>query len=349
MTVPLIIAGVAFLAVVMLVLVHLATRGPQDDRLRPTSENRRTPQRTATSPANPLVSNTELPYHLRDRLPLPELARRLGVAVEDLQSIEPDYHAFTISKRRGGARELHSPSAELKQLQRHILRRVLGKLRVHPSATGFEPGLSIAHNASFHLGQAVVIKLDLKDFFPFTSAQRVEDYFLQIGWDDEAAALLTKLTTHEGGLPQGAPTSPRLSNLVNYVFDAQILRYVEKHKGTYTRYADDITISYPEDWPKYVRGTVQHVRKIARRHGYVVHTKGKLRILRQHQQQRVTGLVVNDKVNLTRERRRWLRAVEHRRRTTGEATISDEQLAGWRALAHMVEQHGEPSSDHNDP
>lgn len=135
---------------------------------------------------------------------------------------------------------------------------------------------------------------------------------------------------------------------MNHVLDAQILRYVQAHHGTYTRYADDITVSYPEAWPKYVRGTIQHVRRVARRHGYTVHTRGKLRVVRRHQQQRVTGLVVNDKVNLTREKRRWLRAVERRLQTTGNASLTREQLAGWKALQQMIDQQtAEPAGVHD--
>ncbi|MEM6855134.1 MAG: reverse transcriptase family protein [Planctomycetota bacterium] len=271
-----------------------------------------------------------------------ELARRLDTTPQALATLDRRYHTFTVPKKRGGTRTLHAPNPALKRTQRLILRRLFRRLNAHWCATGFEPGVSIANNAAFHVGQAVVIKLDLKDFFPNTTADRVEAYFRRIGWDAASAALLTDLTTHEGGLPQGAPTSPRLSNLVNHVFDAQVLRYVEAHRGTYTRYADDLTISYPEDWPRYVRGTIQHVRRVAKRHGYTVHTRGKLRVVRQHQQQRVTGLVVNDKVNLTREKRRWLRAVEHRMRTTGRASLTPEQLAGWKALQAMVEQQRVP-------
>ena len=272
------------------------------------------------------------------------LAFRLGTNVAELRRFEPVYRKTSIPKKRGGRRRLDVPDHNTKTLQRTILRRLLRNLKTHPCAMGFDPGISIAHNAAMHVGQAVVIKLDVEDFFPTTTAERVEQYFRRIGWDAECAALLTKLVTHNGGLPQGAPTSPRLSNLVNYVLDCQIERYVLKHKGTYTRYADDITVSYPEDWPRYVRGTVQKVRRVCRRHGYTVHTKKKLRIVRRHQQQRVTGLVVNDKVALPRAKRRWLRAVEHRLRTTGRASLTEEQLAGWHAYEAMVrdqaDQHG---------
>lgn len=267
---------------------------------------------------------------------LNELARRLDMSLEELQRIEPVYHQRQIPKKRGGARTLNIPSPALKHVQRRILRRLLKRLRVHPAAVGFEPGLSIAHNAGMHVGRAVVMKMDIENFFPSTREARVRHYFQRIGWDKHAAALLTRLTTHNGGLPQGAPTSPRLSNLVNHVMDAQINRYVKAHRGTYTRYADDITISYPQDFPRYVRGTWQVARRVARGHGYVLHQKGKLRIVRAHQQQRVTGLVVNDKVQLPRHKRRWLRAVAHRLRTTGKASLNEQQLHGWDSLQHMI-------------
>lgn len=278
------------------------------------------------------------------RYDLNELARRLDLPVESLQATPTTYRAVSIPKRRGGVRQLSIPNPRLKDVQRRVLRRLLRRLRTHYAATGFQPGLSITHNAAAHTGMAVVIKLDLIDFFPTTSAARVEAYFRRIGWNAEAAALLTQLTTHDGGLPQGAPTSPRLSNLINLPLDAQLERWVASYKGVYTRYADDITVSFPKDYPRHVRGTIQQVRRAAKRHGYRVHTRGKLRVLRRHQQQRVTGLVVNDKVNLTRAKRRWLRAVEHRLATTGRASLTAEQLAGWRALQDMITAQREPDA-----
>jgi len=277
-----------------------------------------------------------------NRFNVDELARRLDVTARELDLFETRYRQVSIAKRRGGQRRLDIPHASLKILQRRILRRLLTKLRSHHAATGFQPSMSIAHNAAAHIGMAVVIKMDLVDFFPSTSAERVEAYFQRIGWTADAAALLTRLATHDGGLPQGAPTSPRLSNLVNFVMDAQIEHWVVYRKGVYTRYADDITISFPKDYSKRIRGTIQHVRRVAKSHGYTIHTHGKLRVVRRHQQQRVTGLVVNDRVNLTREKRRWLRAVEHRLRTTGQATLTPKQLAGWQSLQTMIEQQRPP-------
>lgn len=266
-----------------------------------------------------------------------ELARRLDVSVEELTSISPDYAERFIEKRSGGSRRLLVPSQELKELQQRILKRLLARLSVHPAATGFEPGTSIVHNAAQHTDQAVVICMDVRDFFPQTTADRVTAYFQRIGWNREAAELLTNLTTRENGLPQGAPTSPRLSNLVNLVLDSRIERFVHRRKGTYTRYADDMCISFPKDYPKRIRGTIQVVRRHLKAFGYELNGK-KTQILRRHQQQKVTGLVVNDRVNVPRHIRRKLRAVEHRLNTGQRATMTREQVDGWKALLAMVEK-----------
>ncbi|HZO13404.1 MAG TPA: reverse transcriptase family protein [Polyangiaceae bacterium] len=270
-----------------------------------------------------------------------ELARRLGVSAEELRAFEPEYRSATIPKRGGpyrspGARTLRVPSRETKALQRRILERLLRKLRVHAAATGFERGRSIVDNALPHAQKCVVIKLDLVDFFQSTSAARVHSYFRRIGWSAEAATLLTRLCTDGGGLPQGAPTSPALANRVNFGFDVCLERMAKFRKGVYTRYADDITFSFPKDYPKRMRGIVQVVCRVARRHGYRVHKRTKLAIRRRHQQQLVTGLVVNDGVRLPRKMRRWLRAVEHRLATNGTCTLQETQLEGWRAYARMV-------------
>jgi hypothetical protein len=151
-----------------------------------------------------------------------ELARRLGLSEVELRAVEPVYRPFTIPKRSGGTRQLLAPDDRLKAVQRRILRRLLRRLRCHPAAAGFERGRSVVTNALPHVGKPVVVRLDLKDFFPSTRASRVRRYFRKIGWDREATWLLVRLCTHQGGLPQGAPTSPRLSNLVNHRLDARL-------------------------------------------------------------------------------------------------------------------------------
>jgi RNA-directed DNA polymerase len=269
-------------------------------------------------------------------LGIDELARRLEMSADELRAFSPRYRTAFIKKRSGGERRLRVPDKHTKELQRRLLNRVLRRLRAHPAAFGFERGRSIVHNALPHTGQSVVVRLDIVDFFPSTEATRLESYFRRIGWNKAAAELLVRITTDEDGLPQGAPTSPRLSNLVNYLLDVQMLRLAERWKGRYTRYADDCTFSFPKDYPRHVRGAIQSARRILKAHGYQMHRRRKLHIRRRHQRQVVTGLVVNAQVNLPRYRRRLLRAVRHHLGTSRPATMSAAELEGWESLQAMI-------------
>lgn len=285
-----------------------------------------------------------------------ELSRRLDVDKAQLRRIEPRYREFTIPKRSGGERRILAPEPGLKALQRRILRRLLARLRAHPAAMGFERDRSIVTNALAHRGQAVVLRFDVVDFFPSTSVKRLQKYFRRIGWNRPATRLLLRLCTHEGGLPQGAPTSPRLSNLVNYRLDARLAGMAARLGAVYTRYADDLTISFAEDDRERVHYMQRFVRRVAEEEGYRLHHRKKLSIRRRHQRQTVTGLVVNERVNLPRSVRRWLRSVEHRAQTQRPAwqssyeqgeyrprkrpTLTPDQLEGWRALQSMIARQG---------
>lgn len=275
-----------------------------------------------------------------------ELARRLGVDAARLMQIEPSYRSFDIPKRSGGRRTIEAPENDLKHIQRLVLKRVLAGLKAHAAAIGFEKGRSIVHHADRHCGKALVIRVDIVDFFPSTRADRVYSYFRFIGWNRKASRLLTRLTTHNSHLPQGAPTSPRLSNLINYRMDARLeamIARITEGDGCYSRYADDLTFSVAHERPDDAASIVRHASAIVRDEGYALHRKRKTHILRHGQRQLVTGLVVNHAVNLPREKRRWLRAVEHRLRQGKAATLGQEELAGWRALENMIKsQRSDP-------
>jgi retron-type reverse transcriptase len=209
-------------------------------------------------------------------------------------------------------------------------------MKAHPHATGFEKGHSIVTNAKPHVGAAVLLRMDIRNFFGCTSAKRVRKFFSGLGWNQQVAKLLTKLCTHKNGLPQGAPTSPRLSNLLNYVLDARLAGLAPRYEAAYSRYADDITFSLETDDHDAVRSLIRTVKLILKDYRYEIHHKKKLFIRRRHQQQKVTGLVVNQNVALPRRTRRWLRAVRHHHQSGRSATLSTQQLAGWNALQHMV-------------
>ena len=270
---------------------------------------------------------------------LEELASRLKVKPSELQSLKPNYRSFFIKKRAGGLRTIEAPDDQLKRMQRLILRRVLSGLKTHRCAFGFERGRSIVGHAQHHCRQAVVIRLDIVGFFPATSSARIYNYFRFIGWNRRASRLLTKLTTHNGHLPQGAPTSPRLSNLVNYRMDARLEAMLWRVAGSdarFTRYADDLTFSLGYEHSEVVGEIIRKASMIVRDEGYRLHRKKKTHTLRAHQRQTVAGLVVNETVNLPRETRRWLRAVEHRALHDRAATLSPTQRAGWRSLLNMI-------------
>lgn len=278
------------------------------------------------------------------RFGLPDLVRRLGLSQADLRAIRPSYHSFDVPKRSGGTRRLAAPDPALKAIQKRILRRVLGRLKAHSAATGFERGHSIVTHALFHAGKEVVVRLDIKDFFPSTRAGQVEGYLRRIGWDAEAAGILVRLCTHEGSLPQGAPTSPKLSNLVNRELDARMQRLADKYGARYSRYADDLTFSFEQDVPANVKSLIRTAKVILKDCGYRMHTKRKLHVRRRHQRQQVTGLVVNERPALPREMRRRLRAVKHHHQTGRPATMTPVQLAGWDSLQSMIEAQRESVS-----
>lgn len=285
------------------------------------------------------------------RFGVPELAQRLGINADDLKAVRLTYASFTIPKRSGGLRTILAPSPELKHVQKRIHQRLLRRLRAHPNATGFECGHSIVTNALPHCRKDVVIRLDLKDFFTSTKADRVHRYFRFIGYDEPAAALLTRLCTYKGSLPQGAPTSPRLSNLVNHRLDTRLAALAANRGLSYSRYADDITFSGSKEHiaraldpsstgQRHPSGVVHAAKCVIADEGYRLHMRRKLRVYHRHHRQMVTGLVVNEKPSLPRTTRRWLRAIEHHLRTGRSATLSEPQLAGWKSLQHMIAGQG---------
>jgi retron-type reverse transcriptase len=289
---------------------------------------------------------------------LEELATRMRVSQETLNATAISYRELHLPKRDGKLRLIHAPDAALKTVQRAILRRVLGKLSAHPAAMGFEPGKSIVTNARPHLGAKLIVKLDIRDFFNSTTAPRVSAYFRAIGWSGEVAALLARLTTYKGSLPQGAPTSPRLSNLVNYQLDVRLFARAMKLGAIYTRYADDITFSLGDRQglmrvqnPKTLQAGMQPVtsahrhaivsqlvstaRSVAGSYGYKLNTR-KFRVATQHDRMLVTGIVVNEKLNLPRDMRRRMRAAAYNLAHGKETSLSAEALRGWQAFAQMV-------------
>ncbi|MCG3181034.1 MAG: hypothetical protein BIFFINMI_03402 [Phycisphaerae bacterium] len=216
------------------------------------------------------------------------------------------YRAVEIPKRNGSTRTLHVPPPPLKFIQRRILKRILGRVDLAPCVKGFRRGYSIRGNAWPHVGKDVVLNLDLRDFFPTITAARVFGMFKSLGLDKPTADVLTRLTTCQGRLPQGAPTSPAISNIICRKLDRRLEGLARSAGAAYTRYADDLTFSGPAG----IQSILPLVRRIIGEEGFAVAPE-KLRVTRRCRRQQVTGLVVNEKVAVPRQERRRLRAIVH--------------------------------------
>ncbi len=282
------------------------------------------------------------------------------------------YHRFTIPKRDGSARAIWAPSPRLKAVQRWILRQVVERLPVHGASHGFMAGRSIKSNASVHTGAKIVVKVDLKDFFPTVTLPRVKGIFRRAGYREQVATLLALLCTEAPRevvdikgknhfvalgprcLPQGAPTSPGLTNTLCLRLDRRLAGLAAKLGWRYTRYADDLTFSLPKPKktrkkkgaaaankePPHVGALLGGIAKIAASEGFVVHPN-KTRVARSGGRQQITGLVVNGDgpPRVPRALRRQVRATLHNL-GQGKALREGEtlsQLAGYIAYIQMAD------------
>lgn len=200
------------------------------------------------------------------------------------------YRPATVTKPDGRQRRILAPSTELKALQKALLKNYLGRLAIHPAATAFHPKASIVANARKHINQAVVVTVDLTDFFESTTAERVRAFFVKEGWQGAALETLMRLCVYRGGLPQGAPTSPCLSNLVNFEMDQTLTDLARLSGARYTRYGDDLTFSWrlatvPGDF-------IARATDVFEQYGYEVQLRKGWKVQRAESAPQVTGVVL---------------------------------------------------------
>ncbi|MCM8542883.1 MAG: retron St85 family RNA-directed DNA polymerase [Lentisphaeraceae bacterium] len=267
-----------------------------------------------------------------------DLLNKLKLEKHALELVNIHYRKHEIPKKTGGVRVLHIPSRSLKKIQKKILLNLLYKEKVHPCSYAYRKGKSIVDNARVHCGKAVIIKMDIRDFFPSVKADKIHNLFLKLGWNKEVADKLTELCTWDNGLPQGAPTSPALSNIILYELDKKLFSMARGFKASYSRYADDLTFSLVEDKPEIVRSIIKLTQLAVEKEGFRINfKKGKMNVLRNHQHQRICGITVNsDKPTLSRKERRKLRAIKHHLDNGRPATMSESQLEGWNNYKKMV-------------
>ena len=223
------------------------------------------------------------------------------------------YYYRLLTKADGSARLIEAPKSGLKHLQRRILSRILEQIPPHPAVHGFIKGRSIKTFAAPHAGQRVVLRMDLRDFFPSINAARIQAFFRTIGYPEPVADLLGGLCTtsaprafckllplhSQPHLPQGAPTSPALANLCFWRMDCRLSGLARSAGATYTRYADDLAFSGGEAFERCVNRFPIQVAAILGEEDFRVNHR-KTRIMRQGVRQHLAGLVVNDHINIRR-------------------------------------------------
>ncbi|MGJ4886740.1 reverse transcriptase domain-containing protein [Bradyrhizobium sp. HKCCYLRH3099] len=275
---------------------------------------------------------------LRDGLPpladAKALADAMGIALAELRFLAFNrkvasvnhYQRFTIPKKSGGERLISAPMPRLKRAQYWVLDNILGRVPLHEAAHGFAPERSILTNARNHVGRDVVINLDLKDFFPTLTYVRVKGLFEALGYAESVAIPLALLCTEpmvdevtldgerhfiaDGPrlLPQGAPTSPAITNLICRKLDRRLAGLARTVGFVYSRYADDMTFSGSGEAVKKIGTLLKAVHGIVEAEGFKVHPD-KTRVMRRSARQEVTGLTVNEAVAVPRDLMRRFRAV----------------------------------------
>jgi RNA-directed DNA polymerase len=212
------------------------------------------------------------------------------------------YRKFDINKKSGGKREIKEPLPSLKEIQLWILQNILYELPVSRYAKAYVKKRNILDNVKFHLHKEKVMNLDIRNFFPSIKRASVEKIFLEAGYSSNLANLLSKLCCLDEFLPQGAPTSPYLSNIYMIPLDNALAEYCKSRQIRYTRYADDMTFSGEFDEQELIDFTIKSLVDLK-----LKLNEAKSKVMKQNVRQIVTGVVVNDKLQVPKSVRNNIR------------------------------------------
>lgn len=238
-----------------------------------------------------------------DQLHLSELVgMNLNYLIKASNSPYKFYREFIILKKNGEPRLISEPLPNLKVVQRWILDEILTNIETSKYAKAYKKNISIKDNARFHRGQKKLLTVDISNYFGSISFARVLGFFKEIGYSKAVSTLLAGLCALEGSLPQGSPTSPALSNLITRNLDKRISSYAKKNNIRYTRYADDITLS-----GDFNEGSViNFLEYVLKSEGFEIN-ESKTRVRLSTQQQEVTGIIVNEKLQTSKSYRKDFR------------------------------------------
>lgn len=303
---------------------------------------------------------------IRSASSLQNIAAILGFKTKSIAFIlyvknsDAKYITFNMTKRKGGLRKISAPSDDLKLLQRRVADLLQNCLEEINKANkwndkmvhGFMRDRSILTNANRHKNRKCVVNLDLQNFFEAINFGRVRGYFIKnrsFGSHPEVATVLAQIACFQNSIPQGSPCSPVISNLVAHILDIRLSKVAQRSGCTYSRYADDITLStnkgkLPESIVKPSEKSLHEweigpeLSKAITGCGYSVN-QTKTRVQYQDSRQEVTGLVVNSKVNIRKEYRHTVRAMAHRLFMTGHYSFI-QSVAGQDGTLTPITKQG---------
>lgn len=284
-----------------------------------------------------------------------KIERRTLTFVLYSKGVDSYYTSFEIPKKSGESRTIMAPTGVLKTIQRKLSLCLYNyrtkicsdnniKLNI---SHGFEKGKSIITNSKIHKNKRYIVNVDLKDFFESFHFGRVRGYFINNKYfkmNEEVATIIAQLTCCNGKLPQGAPTSPIITNLICQVLDYKLLGLSKKYRLDFTRYADDMTFStndktFVEKYDSFIKD----LNKVIVKNGFSVNDS-KTRLIFKDSKQTVTGLVVNEKVNVDRHYYKKVRSMAHHLYTEGKFYLNDkegttDELEGMFSFINEIEKY----------
>jgi RNA-directed DNA polymerase len=355
-----------------LIVTFLDEHGAPDGEREPPRILRLSVDRSPGSPvARPQLEHG---WAIADIASVPELVERLELSdgqlawLADVRSLERtvskdqlrNYRYRALPRQGGVPRVIEAPKARLKEIQRWVLREILDQIPPHEAAHGFTRGRSAVTHAQLHTGQAVVLRLDLKDFFASVPAGRVYGIFRTLGYSPSVCHVLTGLTTNTvpesvwqviasatpqsavqarfwlgrqlatPHLPQGAPTSPALANLAAFRLDRRLVGLAVASGLRYSRYADDLTFSGPARLQRRRNQFESIATRIVRAEGFPVN-EAKSTTQSAGGRQTVCGVVVNVRPNIRRTEYDRLKAILHNAAAHGQASQNHDGVADFKA------------------
>ena len=238
---------------------------------------------------------------------LSSIEKDLGFSAKTLyglsNTLEKHYHTVYLPKSDGSKRKLSVPDLVLKLVQKSIADNILIQYPISKYAKAYKPGSSIKKNARPHVGKKKILKLDIEGFFDHILYSRVKDtVFYEEKYSESIRILLTMLCYYNDSLPQGAPTSPAITNIIMYDFDETVGAFCNEKNIAYTRYCDDMTFSGDFD----EKEIISFVKNVLFKFGLHLNNR-KTAVVPATKRQCVTGIVVNEKMNITKDYRKKVR------------------------------------------